>query len=82
MWIENGVAGPLVSEFGVNLSEDSDESAHSPRIVDYSHPASNKRNVNFTKEEARSMMLQPGSRLRAVKLGDSAYTVRMNFSFV
>lgn len=81
MWIENGVAGPLVSEFSINLSEDSDESAHSP-IVDYPHLASNRRNVNFTKEEAQSMMLQPGSKLRAVKLGDSAYTVRMNFPFV
>ena len=82
MWIENGVAGPLVSDRTFNFSEDSDESPHSPRIVDCSHPASEERNVTFTKGEARSMMLQPGSKLRAVKMGDTAYTVRTNFLFV
>ena len=77
MWIEDCVAGPLASDSHVNLSEDSDDSEESRPYLDYSRPASEERDVNFTREEARSMMLRPGSKLRAVRLGDSAYTVKM-----
>ncbi|KAI9568831.1 hypothetical protein HD554DRAFT_2204841 [Boletus coccyginus] len=73
IWIEDGVARPLASDSSTNFSEHADESARRSLYVDYSHPASDRRNVDFTKEEARSMMLRPGSKLRAVKLGDSAY---------
>ncbi|KAN0081359.1 hypothetical protein V8E55_008983 [Tylopilus felleus] len=74
MWIEDGVAGPLATNFGVDFSENSDKSANSPRHEDYSHSASEERKVYFEIEEARSMMLRPGSKLRAVRLGDFAYT--------
>ncbi|KAF8141156.1 hypothetical protein EV363DRAFT_1391638 [Boletus edulis] len=75
MWIENDVARPqLASDIYDNLSEDLDEPARSPPYPDYSRPASETRNVNFTVEEARLMMLRTGSKLRAVRLGDFAYT--------
>ena len=82
IWIANSVAGPLASDFHVNFSEDSDESENSLPYLDYSHLFSERRSVGFTKEEARSMMLRPHSKLRAVRLGESAYTVRIKFSFV
>lgn len=71
IWIEDGVVGSLASDHHVDLSTDSDESEDS-LLRGYGV---------FTKDEARSMMLRPGSKLRAVRLGESAYTVS-TFSFV
>ncbi|KAH0829117.1 hypothetical protein J3R83DRAFT_2593 [Lanmaoa asiatica] len=82
VWIEDGLAAPLASDFSVDLSGNSEGSKHSSLYVDSPHLGSERRNVSFAKGEARSMMLRPGSKLRAVRLGDLAYTVSMNFSIV
>ena len=79
MWIGGSVAEPLATESRVDFSDDSNESENNPRHLKYSRPASETRNVTFTQEEALSMMLRPGSELRAVRLGEFAYTVGTMF---
>ncbi|KIJ15566.1 hypothetical protein PAXINDRAFT_77031 [Paxillus involutus ATCC 200175] len=73
LWVEDGVVERFTSEFCV------DSSGHSETKVkhfDYSHLTSESRKVHFSKEEAREMMLRPGCKLRAVRLGDFPYTGR------
>ncbi|KAF9228477.1 hypothetical protein BS17DRAFT_793184 [Gyrodon lividus] len=73
LWIEDGVVERFTSDFDADLSGYPESSM---KYLDYSHLTSESRKVHFSEEEAREMMLRPGSRLRAVRLGDSSYAGR------